>query len=61
MSATVWIAILLFWSFLVWLVLGMLRIGAEADRRTEIALREMLGRQTRIDGDSHRKEGLHGA
>lgn len=33
---------ILLYGFLLWLTLGMLRIGAEADRQAEIAFERML-------------------
>ena len=45
MSALVWAVAIPLWLFLIWLVLGVLEIGAEADRQTEIAFQAMLREQ----------------
>ena len=46
MIAAAWLAILLGWGLLSWLVLGMTRLAAQADRETERAFRGMIRQQS---------------
>lgn len=45
MIAAAWLAVLLGWGLLSWLVLGMTRLAAQADRETERAFRDMMRQQ----------------
>lgn len=45
MNAAAWLAVLLGWGLLSWLVLGMTRLAAQADRETERAFRGMMRQQ----------------
>ena len=45
MIAAAWLAVLLGWGLLSWLVLGMTRLAAQADRETERAFRSMIRQQ----------------
>ena len=45
MIAAAWLAVLMGWGLLSWLVLGMTRLAAQADRETERAFRGMMRQQ----------------
>lgn len=45
MKAAAWLAILLGWGLLSWLVLGVARLAAQADRETERAFQTMIRQQ----------------
>lgn len=46
MIAAAWLAVLMGWGLLSWLVLGMTRLAAQADRETERAFRGMIRHQS---------------
>ena len=64
MSIVVWGIVILLWVIAVLLLIGMLRVGAEADRQTEIAFQTMLkeqdSRSQHVDGFLNREEGMDG-
>ena len=64
MSLLIASIILLLWVMAVLLLIGMLRVGAEADRQTEIAfqtmLREQESRSQHAGGVLNREEGMDG-
>ena len=64
MSIVVWGIVILLWVIAVLLLIGMLRVGAEADRQTEIAfqtmLREQESRSQHAGGVLNREEGMDG-
>lgn len=64
MSIVVWGIVILLWVIAVLLLIGMLRVGAEADRQTEIAFQTMLkeqeSRSQHAGGVLNREEGMDG-
>ena len=46
MKAAAWLAVLMGWGLLSWLVLGMTRLAAQADRETERAFQGMIRHQS---------------
>ena len=45
MNAAAWLAVLLGWGLLSWLILGVTRLAAQADRETERACQGMIRHQ----------------
>ena len=64
MSIVVWGIVILLWVMAVLLLIGVLRVGAEADRQTEIAFQTMLkeqeSRSQHVDGFLSGEEGMDG-
>lgn len=50
MRPLIWIGILVLWLFLAWLILGMLRLSAEADRQAKAAFHALMKRKEETDG-----------
>lgn len=50
MSPLIWIGILVLWLFFIRLILGMLRLSAEADRQAEAAFHALMKRKEEMDG-----------